>query len=206
MDTSAKIETVFDDEQQHVGEVYAKALIGAATTAGSLEVVIDQLHSLVEDVFKKKPEFEMALSSPSVSQEQKNALLDRVFSNRIDVTLLRFLKILCRRNRLGSIRSIEEAASRMRDEALGRVRVTVVTASPISAAELTALEEKLSKTFNAKVSLTAQVDPKILGGLVIRIGDTVYDGSIDGRLQQLKKVAASKAEQTIREKIDTLAT
>lgn len=206
MEEAVKIPTVFDDEQQYVGEVYAKALIGSAKTAKNLDVVVDQLSALVGDVLDKKPAFEFALSSPKVSAEQRFALLDRVFANRVDTTLLRFLKVLCRRDRLGFLRSIEKAATRMRDEELGRLRVTVVTANKLSDQELQTLQATLTTTFKKQVSLTSKVDPSILGGLIVRVGDTVYDGSVDGRLNLLRKATAMKAEQAIRDRIGSLAT
>ncbi len=119
MEEAAKIPNVFDDEQVYVGEVYAKALVGAAKAANSVDVVVDQLTSLVRDVLNKQPAFEFALSSPKISQDQIASMLDRAFGGRVDVTLLRFLKVLCRRGRLGFLRSIEAAASRLRDEAQG---------------------------------------------------------------------------------------
>ncbi len=205
MEEVVQIPDVFDDEQQYVGEVYAKALIGAAKAAGVLDVVVDQLSSLIREVLSKNSTFEFALSSPKVSNEQRFELLDRVFSGRIDATLLRFLKVLCRRGRLGFLRSIEQAATRMRDEAAGRLRVTVVTASALSAEQRSNLQSTLSTAFKKEVSIHSEVDPSILGGLVIRVGDTLYDGSVDGKLTQLRKATAQKTEQAIRDRIGTLA-
>ena len=205
MEEAVKIPNVFDDEQVYVGEVYAKALVGAAKQANSVDAVVDQLTSLVRDVLNKQPAFEFALSSPKISQEQIASMLDRAFGGRVDGTLLRFLKVLCRRGRLGFLRSIESAASRLRDEAQGRLRVTVVTATPLSDAEHKTLQATLAKSFQADVSLAAEVDSKILGGLIIRVGDTVYDGSIDGRLNMLRQAATTRTEQAIREKVGSLA-
>ncbi len=154
MEEAVQIPNVFDDEQQYVGEVYAKALIGAAKSAGSLDAVVDQLASLVTDVLDKKPAFEFALSNPKVSAEQRFELLDKVFANRVDSTLLRFLKVLCRRGRLGFLRSIQRAASRMRDEASGRLQVTVVTATKLTPEELKQLQSTLSASFAKDVTIT----------------------------------------------------
>ena len=199
-----RIANVFDDEQQYVGEVYAKALIGAATTSGNLDGICSQLTSVVTDILDRQPKFEAALSSPKVSQDARARLLDKVFSGKVDPTLLTFLKVLCRRGRLGFLRAIERAASRMRDDAMGRKRITVTTATALSAPEQASLLEQLKKTFKSEVSLSMQVEPSILGGLIIRDGDTVYDGSVDGKLRLLKKATMGRAEQSIREKIGSL--
>ena len=202
---SSNIPTVFDDEHQHVGELYAKALLGAAQTSGSLETVVAQLESIVTDVMDRQPAFEMALSNPKVSQQQRMDLLDKVFGQKLDPVLLRFLKVLCRRGRLGFIRSIHKSVVTMRDDALGRLRVSVTTAQPLSDAQRQDLIEKLKVVFKSDISLSAKVNPSVLGGILIRIGDTVFDGSLDGRLSQLKKVAAERAEQSLREKFSSLA-
>jgi len=199
------IPTVFDDEHQHVGELYARALIGAAQSSRTLDAVVSQLESIVTQVMDRQPAFELALSNPKVSQQQRMDLLDKVFGSKIDTTLLRFLKVLCRRGRLGFIRSIQNSVEEMRDEALGRLRITVTTAQELAAPQRQALIEKLKSVFKSEISLTTKVNPAILGGIVIRIGDTVYDGSLDGRLLLLKKAAADRAEQNLRARFSSLA-
>jgi F-type H+-transporting ATPase subunit delta len=202
---SSNIPTVFDDEHQHVGELYAKALLGAAETSGSLETVVAQLESIVTEVLDRQPAFEMALSNPKVSQQQRMDLLDKVFGQKLDPVLLRFLKVLCRRGRLGFIRSIQKSVVTMRDDALGRLRVSVTTAQPLNDSQRQELTEKLKSVFKSDVALSIKVNPAILGGILVRIGDTVFDGSLDGRLSQLKKIAAERAEQNLRAKFSSLA-
>lgn len=199
-----RIENVFDDEQQYVGEVYAKALIGAASKAGVLDAACGQLTSIIRDVLDKQPKFEAALISPKVSAESRFRLLDKAFGGRADKTLLTFLKVLCRRGRLGFLRAIERAASRMVDDAQGRKRIVVTTATPMPESDQNALKQQLKNMFRSEVSITYVVQPSILGGVIIRDGDTVYDGSVDGKLQLLKKATVGRAEQAIRESIGAM--
>lgn len=194
------IPTVFDSEQQHVGEVYARALLGAAKAENKIDAVADQLESLVLDVFKSHPNLELVLNNPKMAAEDKMALLDRVFKSKMEGTLLTFLKVLCRRQRINSIRSIQQAVADLRAEIAGVIRVTATVSSPLDAQTESALIAKLKSIFNKDVRLSTVVDPSILGGLIIRVGDTVFDASVDGQLDMLRKSASLNAENTIREK------
>lgn len=193
-----QIASVFDSEGQHVGEVYAKALLQSAAAANKVDLVVDQLESFVRDVLDKNAKFELVLSNPKTSTEDKIGMVDRVFGKSMDSIVLNFLKVICRRNRLQHLRPIASAAVALRDEWAGRLQVHVTTSAEMSEASKTALQSKLKNTFNKDVRLLTKVDPSILGGLVVRIGDTVYDGSVDGQLKALRREAGAKAEAAIR--------
>jgi F-type H+-transporting ATPase subunit delta len=201
----SKIATVFDSEEQHVGQLYAKALLQAASSDGQVDVVVDQLESFVGDVLAKSPSLEMILSNPKMSADEKVGILDRVFSASMNSTLLKFLKVLCRRQRIQFVRAIARSAADQRDELAGRMQVDVITSTGLSDASSAALAAKLSGIFKKDVRLNPSVDPSILGGLVVRVGDTVYDGSLDGQLKLLRKETKVKAEATVRLKASQLA-
>ena len=112
--------------------------------------------------------------------------------------LLTFLKIVARRYRLNAIRAIQESASKLRDELAGRVQVEVTVSKPLDAAAEQALVAKLQGLFKKDVRLQTKVNPAILGGLVVRVGDTVYDGSVDGQLRLLRKSVGQRAENALR--------
>ncbi len=199
-----KIATVFDSEQQHVGQVYARALLSAATEAKSLDRVVDELESFVAEVLDKSPGLEFALANPKMSIDEKSSMLDRAFAKKMDPTLLKFLKVTCRRHRMNCIRAIQQSASEQRDVIAGRVQVSVTLSQPLDAAGLANLTTKLKSFLNRDVRLMTSVDPSILGGLIVRVGDTVYDGSVDGQLNVLRKSAGAKAESTVRQRSDAL--
>jgi len=199
------VETVFDDESLYVGQVYAKALLAAAQAEGKVDTIVDQLESLVKDVLSKQPALSAAFVNPKIAVESSVDLLDRVFGRSMDSILLKALKVMARRRRLGMIGSIQQAASRMRDEAQGRLQVLVTTAQALDPMALNNLRDKLKDMLKADVALTNKVDPSVIGGLLVRIGDTVFDGSVDGQLNQMKKATLAKAEQKIREKLSSLS-
>ena len=93
----------------------------------------------------------------------------------------------------------------MRDEAVGRVRVLVTTAQQLDTDAISSLKKKLQNLFKKEVAITTKVDATVLGGLIVRVGDVVFDGSVDGQLKLLKKATLAKAEIAIREKLSSLA-
>lgn len=205
MSETIKNDSVFDDESMHVGPLYAKALLAAVGASGNVDAVMEQFHSLIHDVFDKQPVLEMALANPKVPSDEKVRVLDKAFAGKMDATLLKFLKVVSRRGRLNTLRGIYHSASSLRDEAVGRVRVLVTTAQSLDAAALMSLKEKLEKLFKKDVAITSKVDATVLGGLIVRVGDMVFDGSVDGQLKLLKKATLAKAEIAIREKLSSLA-
>jgi F-type H+-transporting ATPase subunit delta len=201
---ATQVATVFDSEEQHVGQVYAKALLQAATAASKVDTVVDQLESLVRDVMEKNQGMDIVLSNPKRSVEEKMGFLDRVLGSKMDVTLLNFLKVLCRRHRIQHLRAISRSATELRDEMAGRMQVFVTTSAPLDSNSESALASKLKSTFRKDVRIIAKVDPTIIGGLIVRIGDTVFDGSIDGQLKVLRRDLNSRAEAAIRVQADQM--
>jgi len=80
----------------------------------------------------------------------------------------------------------------------GRIRVQATVAKELDASATSALIESLKKAFQKDVRLTTKVDPSILGGLIVRVGDTVLDGSVDGQLAALRKTVGQRAENSLR--------
>jgi len=198
-------DSAFDDESMHVGPIYAKALLAAVGSSSNVDAMMEQFHSLIHDVFDNQPVLEMALANPKLPSEEKIRLLDKAFSGKMDPTLLTFLKVVSRRGRLNAIRGIYRSTASLRDEAIGRVRVLVTTAHQLDSAAVKSLQEKLQNLFKKEVAITTKVDATVLGGLIVRVGDMVFDGSVDGQLKLLKKATLAKAEIAIREKLGSLA-
>lgn len=198
--------TVFDSEQQHVGATYAKALLGASEKAGNSEAVVAELDSLVRDVFDRLPKFEQALASPRIPYERKEQMLDRALRGRMAPLLLNFLKVITRRGRFGALRAIRQATRAELNRLRGRIEVQVQTAEPLDEAAQSLVARRLSVALGGQVVLHVQVVPQIVAGLVIRVGDTVYDGSVANRLARLGDAVASRAVQKMRWDLERFAT
>jgi F-type H+-transporting ATPase subunit delta len=190
--------TVLDAGQQQIGKIYAEALLGAADKSHSAETVREELKSLVEDVLTRLPQFEAVLQSPRVSHEEKVKLLDRAFQGRMSRDLLNFLKVVSRHGRMESLRPIQRAFEKLYNERAGRVEVLVGAAEPLSDDLITKIADRLRQSLGREPVLKINVDPELIGGVVIRIGDTVYDGSVARRLVRLRDETAARIAREIR--------
>jgi len=189
----------YDSDRQHLGGVYAKALLSATEKAGATETVLDQLSGFIHDVIERMPNFDAVLSSPRVSPEEKARLLDRAVGKKVHVLLLNFLKVMARHGRLDCLRAALAAAHQQYNEMRGRVEVVVESAAPLDANSKASITAQLKRLLGADVILQTKVNPDVLGGLVVRVGDTVYDASVANRLNGLKRAVLSAARQKMRE-------
>ncbi|MEX2173444.1 MAG: ATP synthase F1 subunit delta [Pirellulaceae bacterium] len=191
----------FDPARQRLGTVYAKALLGASEQAGQTELVLEELGALISDVLNKLPDFDEALQTPRIPPEEKVQLLERVFAARLTPLTLNFLKVVAQHERLDCLRAIERAARLRYNEMRNRVEVLVQSAAPLNNQLRGTIAAKLGKMLGREVVLTTEVNPDLLGGLLVRVGDTVYDGSLAGKLKQMQAVTLEQTTHAIRESL-----
>ena len=204
-ETQANSSTV-DTGQQYLAAVYARALLGATEKADNTESVLEELEAVLSEVFERLPTLENALASPRVGQDEKLRLLDVAFGTRISQSLMYFLKVVASRGRLNCLRAIARAARHLLNEIRGRVEVTLTTAEPIGD-ELTQLAtERLGASLGRQIDLSTAVNPDLIGGAIVRVGDTIYDGSVLNRLEQLRKAAFNQSAQQIRNELERFTT
>jgi len=205
MSETVRQPTIFDSGQEHVGVVYAKALLGAAGTAGQTAAVVEELDSFVADVLDRLPVLEATLASPRVPMETKLALLERGLAGRMSETLLNFLKVVCRHQRFDCLRAVRRAAGQLWNEAQGRVDVLVRTPTPLDAGTSELVTRRLEALLGKQVNLAVQEDESLIGGLVIRVGDMVYDASVANELNRLRESAVDTVVHAVRKSLDRFA-
>ncbi len=166
-----------------LARVYAEAL--AAAAGSDSDAVGDDLDALVADVLDGHPDVERFLASGAVNRKTRAAVLAASFGGAPEV-LRNFLGVLNENNRLGLLRAIAAAYRKLRDEAAGRVRVRVTSAVALTESQLSKLKTTLNGRLNAEPVLDARTDPDLLGGLVVQVGDRVYDSSVRTRLDTLR--------------------
>jgi len=203
-DSQSNSDTI-DAGRQHLGTVYAKALLGAAEKAGQADVVVEELESIVADVLAKLPQLEEALKSPRLTAEERLPMIEKAFGGRVSPTTLTFLKVVSNHGRLDCLRAIARAARKQLNVARGRVEVKVETAYPLSNPVRDRIANRLQELLGREVILNASVNEDLLGGLVVRVGDTIYDASLAARLKHIQQVALDHTKQSIRESIDRFA-
>lgn len=192
----------FDPVAAQVAAVYARALLGAAEKAAHTEETLEELDLLVEEVLDPFPQFEAVLVSDVIAAVEKLGILDRTLKGRIGNLLLNFLKVTARHGRLGLLRAIRQAAHRLYDELRGRVAVQVATAAPLEDGLAGRLVERLREMTGGEPQLSQTVDPDLIGGVVLRIGDTLYDGSVAARLKQLRAQMIQRSVHEIQSRRD----
>jgi F-type H+-transporting ATPase subunit delta len=192
----------FDSSRERLGAVYAKGLLGATEAAGVTERVLPELDSLVDDVLNRVPNFEQFLSSPRMRLDEKLRVLDMAFAGRMTPLLLDFLKVVARRGRLDCLREVRAASRKQLNILRGRLEVTVQTATPLSTAQHSQIEQRLVVVLGQAIDLKCSVRPELLGGLLVRIGDTVFDGSLDNRLETMRVQLTNRTAQVIRDSLE----
>jgi F-type H+-transporting ATPase subunit delta len=189
--------------QQQIAAVYAKAFLGAAQTAGKPAELVEELAAVVREVLDHFPQLETLLGSALVGQDDKHAQLDRVFGPYFSPQLVDFLKVVARHGRLDVLRAIQREVQRQYDELKGLTRVRVITATPIDAQLTSTLTDSLRKMLGGEPDLQIEVEPELIGGLVLRVGDTVYDGSVQRQLAQLREQMINRSVHEIQSRRDS---
>ena len=204
MSASGSGNLAYDTERQYIGTVYAKGLLGAAEKANQVTQVVDELESIVVDVLPQLPKLKLLLESPRVPMEVKEMVLNQSFSAGSSV-LLTFLKVVCRHGRFDCLRVISRTATALLQEQTGVVEVRVTTAELVPESMHEELKTKLGQILEKQVVIRTETDADILGGLVVRVGDTVFDGSVANQLSQIRRTAVDQAMQQIRQSLDRFA-
>jgi len=193
--SAARIEA--DVSVEHIAEDYARAFLDAAGAARQTQALLAEFDSLVADVLDRYPKFEAVICSTMISREEIAAVLDRVLGGRISPLMLNFLKVLSRHGRLDCLRVIHRRAHALYDILQNRVRVRLTTAAPLSTELASRIRIALRGKLEGEPVLELQSDPKLIGGAVLRLGDTVYDGSIANQLQILRQQMMDRSAHEI---------
>ena len=178
-----------------IANQYAKALLEVVNASGSEadpEAALQQLESFVE-ALKTSADLRTALYSPAVSVAQKRAVVAKIADLLgLGQTLRNFLFVVIQKRRVELIPLMREAFRARLDEQLGLVRAEIASAQELGDAERSAIETQLARTTGKQVRGHYAVDAALLGGVTAKLGSLVYDGSVRGQLDLLRrKLAAS---------------
>ncbi len=165
---------------------YAETLLVLAQRANDLRGW-GSLITEVADAMGQNPKLRLFLESPRVSAQDKNAVLGTAFKDRMPRNFLRFLQSLVAHRRQMLIPGIAREYLDLVDAAEGRIHARVVVARETPDDEKAAIAKNLSRLFAKDVIPHLTVDPSIMGGVIVHVGDTVLDGSVKKRLASLKR-------------------
>jgi F-type H+-transporting ATPase subunit delta len=184
--------TVFDDATRHLARIYAEALLGAADKRQQMQEVLEQLEDLVHNVLARDAAFMHFLASAVISHEHKREVLRRALEGKVNDILFTFLLVLNDHNRLNILREVAVLMRDLYERRAGRMRVEVTAAAPLGDDQQERLRQELRDKFGREPILSVRVDADLLAGLVVRVDDWVYDGSMRARLERIRNQLIEK--------------
>jgi len=173
---------------EEIAQVYSRALFEVAQEQGKLDLVREQLRQFA-DALDDHRDLAVFLFSPYFSTEEKKAGLRRAVVDA-DPTIVNFLDTLLERHRMPAIFRIRAAFERLWDEENRLLPVEVTSAIELDEATVRSIGDRIGEQTGQRVELRSTVDPDILGGIVLRVGNSILDASIKHRLDQLRKHVA----------------
>ncbi|MGQ9504061.1 MAG: ATP synthase F1 subunit delta [Thermogutta sp.] len=187
---------------ERIAAVYAESFLNAAEKNTDPAAAVAELDWIVEDVLKPYPKFADILGSNIISHEEKVGIIERVFKGRVSALVLNFLKVLARRGRLDIFLPIVRAIHEEMDRRNGIIPVRVVTAAPLDESLSQQLEGRLRDLVKGQPRISHRIDPRVIGGIVIEIGDKVIDASVSGQLERLRKQIIDRSAHEIQSRRD----
>ena len=176
---------------EELAQVYARSLFEVAREHAKLDVLREQLAQFA-DALDANRQLAMFFFSPYFSSEEKQQALERAIEGA-EETLLNFLKVLIENHRMPVIFRIRQEYQRLWDEENRTLPVEVTSAIALDQTTTESLARTIGERAGRKVTLEARVDPDILGGIVVRVGNSILDASIRNRLEQLRRHVAQGA-------------
>lgn len=169
-----------------VARRYAGALYEEAEAQGLVET-IDEDMAFVQASLENSRELVQFFESPLINRDHKEAIVEELFGDRVHALTLRLLHMLVRKGREEIAPDLPRTYRKLRDEQEGIIEAHVRTAVDLTEEEEDALADRLASVTDHQVRIEVTTDPDLIGGLIVRIGDTVYDGSVDHQLNELRQ-------------------
>ncbi len=168
---------------------YARAFLDVVTAAHLDTAALDKQFADFEATWDGSPELQTFFQNPAVTALQKVGILDKLNAKLgLQKELRNLLAVLINNDRIGHVHEVAAAYRKELQEQLGIRQAEIVTARELNSEERSQLIEGVGKLAGAKIQADFKLDGSILGGVVVRIGSTVYDGSVRGQLDRLKEV------------------
>ena len=165
---------------------YAAALFAAAQQDGKRDAIEKDLDG-IHDLMVQTPPFRQAWESPLLPGARKGELIESLLGKSLDPVTLSFLRLLIDKRREEILDGVREEYHRMADVSRNLVRAEATFAVQPTPTEVDSLRRSLAQRTGANVELAVEVDPAILGGVIVRMSDTILDGSVRGTLESLRE-------------------
>jgi F-type H+-transporting ATPase subunit delta len=185
-----------------VDRVYALTLIELAEQANQVREVSEEMAEL-RRITREDPSFIKLLASRVLPMETRVESLEKIFKGRVSDLVFRFLKLLVKKNRFDEIDGIAGAFAKLMDERHGILEVEAYTAQPLEPATRQRIVDHIHALTKREVKLHEHVQPELIGGLKLRIGDAVIDGSTLTQLRKMKEQLVASGRERVRTALDS---
>ncbi|MCZ2341318.1 MAG: ATP synthase F1 subunit delta [Bacteroidales bacterium] len=190
-------QTGSDAAMGRIPRTYAEALLAVAVSRGVMAAVTSNFVSLLRDLYPNIPQLEEYLNSPLESKKSKDAFLVKLLDGQAEPLFLDFLRVLNEKDRLGMLRLIWVAYRTLLEHQFGRQRVLVEVAAPLTDAQKQHLQDSLNTIMKRTPILVVRENPELIGGMVIRTGDRVFDTSVRTKLQTYRNQLLARGTHEI---------
>jgi F-type H+-transporting ATPase subunit delta len=191
-----------DVKSLQIARVYAEALLNAAEQAGQVDEVLGEFEELVEAARSHRSSLRNFFASGIIGRRTREAVIRTAFEGRTHPLLLNLLLLVNDHDRSPLLPVILFEAKNLRDQRANRLPVFIHTAVPVDAAQVEPILQIVRSRLGAEPILTTEVDPDLLGGLKLRIGDHVFDGTVRTQLTNLKNHLISRSSHEIQSRRD----
>lgn len=169
-----------------VSKTYSEALFEVALEENKVELFLEELEFIV-DTFKTYPDFYELFKSPRIKVDEKKKIIEEVFSDKLSSEMNNFLKIVLDKRRGYYIEHIKSEYENLYNDHKGIIKAVATTAVALSEEEQNSLKERLEEITGKNIKLTNKVDKSLIGGVLVKLGDKVIDGTVKARLDDLKE-------------------
>jgi len=191
---------------RRIARVYAEALLDVAEQKNVAEQVGEELNGLVGDMFKQSPELQGALASPVVKGAAKKPVIEAAFRGKVSDLLADFINVLNNKNRLALLAQVAPAYRDLLDERAKRFRVRVKSAVALTAEQTERLRQTLGHAYGREPVIEILVDDTLLGGMVVRVGDEMFDSSVRTRVDNIRNQLLARSSYEIQVGRDRFST
>ncbi|MCG8485087.1 MAG: F0F1 ATP synthase subunit delta [Clostridia bacterium] len=173
-----------------VALTYGKALFEVSKENNTVDRVLEEI-SFIKGAFEDEPNFFELYQSPRINTAEKKSILKKIFGGKLSSEVMNFLNVLLDKKRISSFLDISNEYIRLANLYKNIIGGTVYSAVELKDKQLSDIEEKLSTVTNQSVKLKVVVDPSIIGGLKVKIGDKVLDTTVQNKLKDLRETIDS---------------
>jgi F-type H+-transporting ATPase subunit delta len=183
--------------ERRLATVYAEALLDVADQRGQADEIGQELETIVREVLAQSPEVERTFASPVVRRTVKEKLIADAFQGKVSDLMFNFLHVLNSKDRLSLVRHVAAAYRDLLDQRAKRLRVKVRSAVPLSESQSERLRQEIAQATGLEPVIAARIDPELLGGMIVQIGDRVFDSSVRTRIETIRNQLLARSSYEI---------